>query len=158
MATLTGLDFYKRYGHPDKVNNLLIWDVPSKLEIGVIPKRIYCNADFIPMLEKGFGNLIDRGHVDELKTYDGVYNKRPIRGYEKKYEALMRAGRIEDAIKYLSIHSWAGAIDLNAAWNKLGGKSSLTKDFVLCLTDAGMEWGGSWKRVDPMHFQMGKLP
>ncbi len=158
MATLTGRDFYTRYGHPSKNKNLIIYDVPNKLEIGFIPKRIYCNADFAPMLEKGFINLIERGCVNELITWDGCWNFRPIRGYEKKYENLTKEKKVLESMDYLSIHSWAGAFDCNASTNGLGKKPKLSLKFVKCFEDAGMEWGGRWSRLDGMHFQMSKLP
>lgn len=160
MATLTGLDFYKKFGDPSKkkfINSLLIWDVPNHLEIGVIPKRIYCHPLMIDPLTNAFNNLITRGYVDELKTWDGCWNLRPIRGYEKKYNALMAAGKIEQAIRYLSIHSWAGALDLNASENGLGKKPKLSTGFVKCFTDASLEWGGKWARPDGMHFQLASL-
>ena len=163
MATLTGLDFYKKFGHPGKkkfINSLVIWDVPAGLEIGFIPKRIYCHPLLITPLSNAFGNLIDpaRGRmVDELKTWDGCWNLRPIRGYEKKYQQLMNTGSEELAIRYLSIHSWACAIDVNASENALGKKPKLSNGFVKCFTDAGFEWGGNWKRQDGMHFQVSAL-
>lgn len=155
---LTSLDFYKKYGHPSKKKNLILWDVPAELEIGVIPKRIYCNADLVPVLTQAFKNLIATGAVKELKTWDGCWNFRPIRGYEKKYEAAMAANNVELAMKYLSTHSWACAIDVNASENGLGQKPKLSAKFVKCFMDAGMEWGGGWSRPDGMHFQLAKLP
>ena len=155
---LTSNDFYNRYGHPDKHKGLIMWDVPDALEIGVIPKRIYCNADLVRPLEQAFKNLIDREYVNELKTWDGCYNFRPIRGYEKQYNKLMKAGKFAEAIKYLSVHSWGAAIDLNASENGLGVKPMLSPGFVKCFTDACLEWGGYWKRKDGMHFQLALLP
>lgn len=161
MATLTGLDFYKKFGDPSKkkfINTLVIWDVPTELEIGFIPKRIYCHPLLIKPLHDAFVLLDTRGFAGELKTWDGCWNLRPIRGYEKKYETLMWNGTVEEAIKYLSIHSWAGAIDLNAATNQLGKKPTLSKGFVKCFTDTGLEWGGNWpNRPDGMHFQLATL-
>lgn len=160
MATLTGLDFYKKFGDPSKkkfINTLVVWDVPTGLEIGFIPKRIYCHPLMVKPLEMAFYNLIGRYYVDELKTWDGCWNLRPIRGYEKKYAALMAAGKVEQAIRYLSIHSWGGALDVNASENGLGKKPKLSKGFVKCFTDAGFEWGGNWARPDGMHFQLAAL-
>lgn len=154
---LNSLDFYRKYGHPDKRKNLIMWDVPAELEIGVIPKRIYCNADLVGPLSQAFNSLIVTGKVKELKTWDGCYNYRPIRGYEKKYEAAMKAGNIELAIKYLSIHSWAGAIDVNAFENGLGKEPKLSIGFVKCFELAGFDWGGRWQRKDGMHFQLAKI-
>lgn len=160
MATLTGLDLYKKFGHPGKkkfINSLTVWDVPAYLEIGVIPKRIYCHPSMILPLEDAFSALVGTGYIKELKTWDGCWNYRTMRGYEKKYDALMKAGKEEAAIRYLSIHSWARAIDVNAAENGLGKKPKLSAGFVKCFTDAGFEWGGKWKRLDGMHFQLAFL-
>lgn len=154
---LTSMDFYKKYGHPSKKKNLILWDVPFELEIGVIPRRIYCNSDMVKPLTEAFSNLILTNAVSSLKTWDGCWNFRPIRGYEKKYESLMNANKQEEAIKYLSTHSWACAIDVNAAENGLGKLPKLSRQFVKCFTDAGFEWGGLWKRPDGMHFQLASI-
>jgi len=158
MATLTGIDLYKHYGHPkDLQSKFIVWTVPVELQKGKIPKKVYCHPDIIPHLQTGFKNLVDTNKWDELKTWDGVVNFRPIRGYEEKYSGLMSAGKVEDAMKYLSIHSWGIAFDLNAATNGLGKKPTLSPEFVKCFTDAGFEWGGNWKRLDGMHFQLAKI-
>lgn len=154
---LTSLDFYNKYGHPEKRKNLAIWDVPAELEIGVIPKRIYCNKDLIQPLAGAFSALITTGAVKELKTWDGCYNFRPIRGYEKKYELYIKKGLIPEAISLLSAHSWGTAIDVNAFENGLGKEPKLSVKFVKCFVDNGFEWGGGWKRKDGMHFQLAKI-
>lgn len=157
---ITGKDCWAKYGDPNKNASkyCVLWDVPTELELGVIPKKLYCNKDIIPFLEKVFRNIIERDLVDELKTFDGCFNIRTIRGYEKKYETLMKAGRTEEAIKLLSIHSWAIAIDINQPWNRLGQVPTMSPQLVACFTDAGFEWGGKWTRKDGMHFQLSKIP
>jgi len=162
---ITAQDCFRKYGEPGTGRNMVMWDVPTELEIGVIPKRIYCNKDLIAPLSKAFENLINRctedgvnAYVDELQTWDGCYNHRPIRGYEKKYEAAMKAGNYQEAIKYLSMHSWAIAVDVNASENGLGKEPKLSAGFVKCFMDAGFDWGGKFKRADGMHFQLAKLP
>lgn len=130
-----------RYGFPENQKNMILWDIPTELEIGVIPKRLYCNKDIIPHLELAFRNLISRGYVEELKTFDGCFNIRKQRGASSQ-----------------SIHSWGLAIDVNAAWNGLGRNPVLSSGFVNCFRDAGFDWGGTWKRKDGMHFQLSKLP
>lgn len=99
-------------------------------------QRIYCNRDMAPMLDKALANLRDRGLLGELKTFDGCFNIRPVRGYTDKY----------------SSHSYGLSLDLNAAENPLGKKGKLSPEFVKAWTDAGWTWGGSWKRRDDMHF------
>jgi hypothetical protein len=154
---LKSIDFYKKFGHPEDLKDMVVWDVPTELEIGFIPKKIYCNKALIEPLSRAFKCLIDTGRVDELKTWDGCWNFRPIRGYEKKYQALMKQGKKEEAIKYLSIHSWGGAIDLNASENGLGKEPKLSAEFVECFTKNDFTWGGNFKRKDGMHFQLSKI-
>lgn len=138
---VTSAQALKKYGNPTLERNMVVWDVPVNLEIGVIPKRIYCNRDMIAPLTQAFTNLINRGHVHELKTWDGCFNIRKKRG-----------------LSSMSLHSWGIAIDVNAAWNGLGKEPTLSAGFVKCFTDAGFDWGGTWKRKDGMHFQLSKLP
>lgn len=134
-------DCLRKYGAPSASNPwLTLWDVPSNLEIGVIPKRIYCNKDLILPLSNAFANLISRGFVDELKTWDGCFNIRKKRG-----------------LVTMSLHSWAVAVDMNAFENGLGKEPKLSPGFVLCFTDAGFDWGGTWKRKDGMHFQLAAI-
>jgi hypothetical protein len=129
-----------KYGDPVKESNMVLWDVPAELEIGVIPKRLYCNKDIIGPLSAAFSNLIHRGFISELKTFDGCFNIRKQRGAASQ-----------------SLHSWGIAIDVNAAWNGLGKVPQLTDGFVKCFTDAGFDWGGTWKRLDGMHFQLAAI-
>jgi hypothetical protein len=55
------------------------------------------------------------------------------------------------------LHSWGVAFDVNASWNGLGVEPKLSAGFVKCITDAGFDWGGTWKRKDGMHFQLSKI-
>lgn len=133
---------------------LYVWDVPTKLELGVIPKKIYCHASFAPVMEMFFKLIIERGLTHEIKTWDGCYNLRPIRGYEKHFDNLYKAGNKQDAMKYLSCHSWGAAFDINAAWNKLGKPSTLSPELVQTARDAKLIWGGDFNRKDAMHFEL----
>jgi hypothetical protein len=133
-------DCLKKYGDPNLQKSMILWDVPTALEIGVIPKRIYCNKDMIEPLSKAFNNLILRGFVNELKTWDGCFNIRKKRGLQS-----------------MSLHSWGIAMDVNAFENGLGKEPNLSPGFVKCFTDAGFEWGGTWERKDGMHFQLAKI-
>lgn len=135
---VTSAQALKKYGDPFKEANMVIWDVPGHLEVGVIPKRLYCNKDMVLPLSTAFTNLVARGKTTELKTFDGCFNIRKKRG-----------------LSSMSLHSWGIAIDVNAAWNQLGTKGNLSPEFVKCFTDAGFDWGGDWTgRCDPMHFQL----
>jgi len=137
---VTSQQALKKYGDPNKQLNMVVWDVPGYLEIGVIPKKIYCNRDMIAPLTQAFTNLISTNYVLELKTYDGCFNIRKKRG-----------------LTSMSLHSWGIAIDLNAFENGLNQTPKLSPGFVKCFTDAGFEWGGNWQRKDGMHFQLAKI-
>jgi hypothetical protein len=137
MALLTALECVKRYGVPELEKSMVLWDVPTELEIGVIPKRIYCNKDMIAPLSKAFANLIKTGRVNELKTWDGCFAIRKKRGADSA-----------------SLHSWGVAVDVNSSWNQMGKPSTLSKEFVKCFTDAGFDWGGLFSKPDAMHFQL----
>jgi len=138
---VTSQQAQKKYGLPSQSNPFLIlWDIPSELEIGVIPKRIYCNKDMVKPLEQAFKNLIERDYVNELKTWDGCFNIRKKRG-----------------LNSMSLHSWGIAIDVNAFENGLNQEPKLSKGFVECFKDAGFDWGGTWTRKDGMHFQLKEI-
>jgi len=137
---VTPADCLKKYGDPTKEKNMVLWDVPAELEIGVIPKKLYCNKDMVKPLTEAFMNLIGRNCIAELKTFDGCFNIRKQRGATSQ-----------------SLHSWGVAIDVNAAWNGLGVKPVLSAEFVKCFADAGFDWGGNWKRLDGMHFQLSAI-
>lgn len=138
---VTSAQCLAKYGEPSVKNKwLVLWDVPAELEIGIIPKRIYCNKDMVGPLTQAFKNLIATGAVKELKTWDGCFNIRKMRG-----------------LSSMSLHSWAIAIDVNAFENGLGHVPKLSAKFVKCFTDAGFDWGGTWKRKDGMHFQLAKI-
>lgn len=137
---VTSTQCLNKYGDPTLEKNMIVWDIPTNLEIGVIPKKLYCNKDLVAPLTQAFKNLIDTGKVNELKTWDGCFNIRKKRG-----------------LSSMSLHSWGIAIDVNAAWNGLGKEPVLSAGFVKCFTDAGFEWGGIWSRKDGMHFQLAKI-
>lgn len=134
---VTSAQALKKYGDPTLEHNMILWDIPASLEVGVIPKRLYCNKDIIIPLSKAFKSLIDTGFVKELKTFDGCFNIRKKRG-----------------LASMSLHSWGIAIDVNAAWNQLNMTPTLSAGFVKCFTDSGFDWGGTWDRKDGMHFQL----
>lgn len=137
---VTSQQCLNKFGQPEMEKGMVLWDVPTELEIGVIPKRLYCNKEMVEPLEKAFKNLIETGHVKELKTWDGCFNIRRKRGGSTP-----------------SLHSWGLAIDVNAAWNGFGKTPTLSSGFVKCFTDAGFDWGGVWSKKDGMHFQLSKI-
>lgn len=130
-----------KLGDPSLEKTMTIWVVPASLEIGAIPKKIYCNKAMIIPLSKAFKNLIDTGCVNELKTWNGCFEVRKQRDSNT-----------------MSLHSWGLAIDLNASWNRMYTKGNLSPAFIKCFTDASFDWGGNFHtRLDPMHFQLSSI-
>lgn len=129
-----------KYGPPEKEKNMILWDIPLHLEVGALPKRLYCNVDMVAPLGQAFENIIKRGLIDQVKTFDGCFNIR------KKVQGTTP-----------SIHSWGVAVDINAAWNGYGKKPTMSKELVACFTEAGFDWGGYWSKPDGMHFQLSTL-
>lgn len=150
---MTSAQALKKYGDPNLLETqsktMSVWQVPKKIldafahvrfsAVGTIgfPKKIFCNNDFKPLLERALNNIVDRGLSKEMTTWDGCFIIRLKRG-----------------LTSLSMHSWGLAIDVNASENQLNQKPKLSAAFVKCFTDAGMEWGGTWARLDGMHFQI----
>ena len=130
-----------KYGPPSETNKCLtLWDVPTEIETGIIPNRLYCNKDLIVPATAAFKNLVTLGGVNDLLTFDGCFNIRPMRGR-----------------KLPSIHSWALALDFDAFRNRLGQKPTMTKRVVEAFLDTGLwDWLGTQpgKYVDGMHYQV----
>lgn len=153
---ITSAQCLKKYGDPNLLatqqKHFELWIVPQPIltafshvvftQLGTIgfPKKIFLNKDFKPVLEKALNNVISRGLSKELKTWDGCFIIRQKRG-----------------LKSWSLHSWAVACDVNKEENDLNMKPKLSAEFVKCFTDAGCDWGGSWQRLDGMHFQLSKI-
>jgi hypothetical protein len=141
---VTSRQCFAKWGDPntraDEGKYMVLWDVPSHLEIGVIPKKLYCNSAMIAPLTQAFENIIERNLISQLKTWDGCFNIRKKRGASSQ-----------------SLHAWGIAIDINAAWNGFGKKPTMSPELVKCFTDAGFDWGGVWSKPDGMHFQLAKI-
>ena len=147
---VTSKQALKKYGDPNLQKAMILWDIPSHLEVGVIPKRLYCNRDLVDPLSKALNNLIITGHVKELKTWDGCFNIRRKRG-----------------LTSMSLHSWGLAVDMNSSDNGLGktynqliaeGKKPFSEGFLQCFRDAGFNCGGDWKsRPDRMHMEISSI-
>lgn len=143
-------DAISRYGEikdskwMDEGKWMVVFRVPEDIAIhwinsatGQPTRKIYCNRDLVAPLTAALSNLKDRGLLQELKTFDGCFMIRDIRGVPGKP----------------STHSYGLAIDLNAKENGLGKEPKLSPEFVTCFKDAGFVWGGGFTRKDGMHFQ-----
>ena len=102
-------------------------------------ERIYANKDLVSLLNKALILVETRNLCHELKTFDGCFQIRNVRG---KNNAL-------------SAHSYGIAIDFNAAENPLGGSITFSKEFLDCFREAGFTLGADFARKDGMHFSLG---
>lgn len=76
-------------------------------------------------------------HVEGDVPDDWGFNSRPIRGTTTP-----------------SSHSWGLAIDIDATKFPMGQSRNRPPQWIVDLFEAyGFEWGGRWRRPDPMHFE-----
>lgn len=139
------IDFASKYW-PRKNKFLTMLEVPPGfpkwhvLDTQIPVRHIACNIDIAQPLLKALNSLLVKNLADKLITFDGCFNIRTVRGSSSLFSA----------------HSYALAIDLNAAQNGLGsthGGFYAQPEVVKCFKDAGFYWGGDFHgRKDPMHF------
>lgn len=115
-----------------------------------LPTKAYMNK----LMQKPFMNVLEdlraTGLYSEIRTWDGLYNVRYMRGSKTQ----------------LSRHSWGLAIDMNASWNPLVKTNThdhyemrkrfvkWSEKFLQVWRDNGFECGADWKgRLDGMHFE-----
>lgn len=96
----------------------------------------YCHKLLVIQFGNVYRKIVAAGLEKELKSFDGCFNIRNIRGKEN-----------------MSTHSWGIAVDHNAATNPLGAEPKMHEGIVKCFEGEGFSWGGNWKRPDGMHFQ-----
>ena len=102
-------------------------------------KTVYIHKDFRGLLIPAFSRLEEKGLHLEIRSYDGCFNVRHVRG----------------SYSVLSTHSWGAAIDLNARENPLGSSGRWSGPFLDVLSSCGIFCGQRWTgRKDPMHFAM----
>lgn len=130
---------------PDEIKWMVLREMPSILgkyalntKNGKPTTTIYCNKDMAPSLITAFELLHMRKLMPELKSYDGCFAIRDVRG---------RPG-------ILSAHSYGLAIDLNASLMPLNAVSLWSEAFVNTWKELGFIWGGDFKsRCDAQHFE-----
>lgn len=133
----------EKYGQPDSAYQAKfceIWTI--KQDFPWFPtNRMLINKDFKTLLFNAFTQIQAAGLQDEIKTFDGCYNNRSVRG-----------------LNSTSLHAWAAAIDMNASIEALGQQTTnWTSDFLHIMRDASIFWGGDFHnaaRHDGMHFAL----
>ncbi|MFT3908263.1 MAG: M15 family metallopeptidase [Ferruginibacter sp.] len=132
----------QRYGKPTASNFESKWMVVWKIreEFAWFPKaKIYIHKDFMAKLRVAFTALQQNNLHKEIKTCEGAFNIRLVRGSSSVY----------------SIHSWGCAIDMNAADNPLASTGKWSTRFIQTMETCGIFCGQNWiGRKDPMHFAL----
>ncbi len=137
-AQQTILDKYGEPGPEYQQAHCMMWEV--RKDFPWFPaSKMFVNKDFKDKLFTAFQRLQTAGLQGEIKTFDGCYNDRSVRGRDSK-----------------SLHAWGMAIDLNATTEKLAQESTnWSGAFIAIMKATGLYWGGDWhSRKDSMHFAL----
>lgn len=138
---------FNKYGEPDHDyigKYCQLWQVRD--EFSWFPVGTFLvNVDFQAKLRTAFAALEKAGVHTEIKTYDGCYNDRTVRGSAST-----------------SLHAWAAAIDFNAACDGMvtnptpaQRQGTWTPLFIQVMKGAGIYYGGDFiHRADPMHWAL----
>ena len=134
-------DLYSHYGDPRSNGFEAQHIVPVALPFasGQI-HTVTCHKLIKPVLIKVWQRLKESGALQQLKSYDGCFVVRDIRGNSNP-----------------SVHSWGLAIDINAAQFGLGSDARQNHDVTVAFEAEGFFYGGDfYRRKDPMHYQYTK--
>jgi hypothetical protein len=102
-------------------------------------KTARCHRLAVDNFVKALKSVDDAGLADTFQEFNGIYNRRPIRGQSA----------------HPSAHSWGIAIDMGASTHPLGSMKTWPKDILDAFASSGFFWGGLFhSRKDPMHFQL----
>lgn len=118
--------------------------LPMSIKLGwqnATVTRVACHVLMAPVFGAVFAEIYALGLWNLLKTFDGIYNCRAIKGSGSR-----------------STHSWGISIDLNAATNRQGTQGDMDLRIVQVFEKHGFYWGGrfSGNRRDAMHFEFVK--
>lgn len=89
-------------------------------------------------LQSVLDELSENGELGLIRTFDGTYNPRLVRGSSTS----------------LSSHAYATSIDVNAGENPMGSPPTENqRKLATVFEDHGWYWGDRFSRRDPMHFE-----
>jgi D-alanyl-D-alanine carboxypeptidase/Putative peptidoglycan binding domain len=125
--------------------NIITVDLPELAEAtNGQYKRMRCNKRASKQLQDLWKAWGAAGLLQQVKTYDGSFVPRLIRG----------------STRSLSNHAYGTAFDINYEWNQLGrtpaapGKTGSVWELVSIAHQHGFFWGGFFARGDGMHFEV----
>jgi len=132
------LELEEWFGHPftdPAFEEKHITRIPVTLASGKAV-HIACHVAIAPRLARVFQALKREGDLGLVKTYDGCFNIRKVRGGNRP-----------------SLHAWGLAIDINAGQFPMGSHRQQAPALVRAFTAEGFWSGARFHRPDPMHFQ-----
>jgi hypothetical protein len=103
---------------------------------GQLVTRMSCHYLLVFIIQEVFRKIMDNGLEGDCREFGGCYMFRVQRGSKK-----------------ISTHAWGIALDLEPTKNPLGGPVSMNPKVIEIFESLGFVWGGSFKRIDGMHFQ-----
>lgn len=170
---LSTAEILLHYGAPNDATNLTQIDLPYPFRLdwapGTLVRKITIHKKIADRFLAVCRDLLAHYGQQEITRlgidqFAGCLNFRPQRGLEGKYAAAMQAKNYQLAYTYLSRHSWATAIDLDADRNQLkwkAGKAEFSKPEYKPMIDIFYKHGfisyGRERNNDYMHFEIGIL-
>ena len=102
-------------------------------------QTVMVHREIQPIVQHLFNEIERRGYFihkpGQIKD-DWGYANRPIRGRN-----------------VASNHSWGLAFDIDATQYPMGTRKNPPRWIIDLIESYGFEWGGTWNRPDPMHFE-----
>lgn len=111
---------------------------PVTAGTGKVNSKIWMHRIMAVPFKAAWTEVVKQGLADTLRTYDGLWVPRH---------------QLWNSSNPLSVHSWAGAFDVDSRWNGYGVKPVINVNFVRVFEEYGFTWGGRWSKPDGMHFQ-----
>jgi hypothetical protein len=123
--------------------NIIKVDIPQLIAIKGSPTTFF-HKSVAAQYKKLWSDWEKAGLLHNVLTWGGSYVPRFIRGSRT----------------VLSNHAFGSAFDINMAFNGLGalpalvGQKGCVRELVKLANDNGFYWGGHFKRLDGMHFEI----